>query len=117
MGFLFDTSSFRIVTASMDAASFRQKVSSANIANAQTPGYQARQVSFAELLGSSNPFETQLATRMGSSLDSMGNSTGRAVNLQSELIDMQKNMLVYAMATRRASSIFTGLRSAAQIGR
>ncbi|WP_303674013.1 flagellar basal body rod protein FlgB [Vampirovibrio chlorellavorus] len=101
----------------LNAISSRQKLTSANIANAHTPGYTARSASFAEVLKAENPFETNLSQRMGSKLSEMNHNTGTPVNLQKELVDMQKNLLFYSMTTRRAASIVTVLKSASQVGR
>ncbi len=102
---------------SMAAISKRQQVTSNNIANAHTPGYLAKEVSFADLLGNAqNPFETRLSEKMGTSL-SDANSTGEPVKLQKELINMQENYLYYSVVTRRAAVIFNTLRTASQIGR
>ncbi|MFX8715878.1 hypothetical protein ABTM38_19610, partial [Acinetobacter baumannii] len=81
------------------------------------PGYTAREVSFADLLKTDNPFETDLSRKMGSKMSEIASSTGQPVDLQKEMIEMQKNSLYYSMVTRRASSIFTSLKAAAQIGR
>src|ERR1044072_418013 len=105
------------ITLSLNAISERQRLSSANIANAHTPGYTAKHVSFADLLKTDNPFEIALSQKMGSKLVESNEDTGTPVDLQKELIDMQKNMLFYSMTTRRASTIFNTLKTASQIGR
>ncbi len=99
------------------AVSQRQKIVSANIANAQTPGYTAKSASFSDLLQAQSPFETDLSRKMGNKLTDVSTETGKPVDLQKELVEMQKNMLFYNMATRRATSIFTGLKTASQVGR
>lgn len=104
------------VTGALRAISDRQKLVSGNIANAHTPGYVAKRVSFSDLLKSDTPFETDLSHQMGSVL-SQETNTGQPVDLQQELIEMHKNMLYYNMVTRRASSVFTMLKAAGQIGR
>lgn len=101
----------------LSAISERQRLTSANIANAHTPGYTAREIQFADLLKTDNPFETQLSHRMGSKLSEMNTDAGIPVDMQKELIEMQKNMLFYSMTTRRASTIFNSLKSATQVGR
>lgn len=101
----------------LTSISARQRLTSANIANAQTPGYTAREMSFAEVLKADNPFETNLSQKMGSKLNEMNNNTGLPVDLQKELVDMQKNLLFYSMTTRRAASVFNTLKNASQVGR
>ena len=104
------------VTNALKAVSERQKLISGNIANAHTPGYTAKRVSFADLLKADGPFETDLSRQMGSVMNEDSN-TGQPVDLQKELIEMHKNNLFYSMATRRASSVFNMLKSAGQVGR
>ena len=101
----------------MAALSQRQSITSANIANAQTPGYTAKSVSFSELLHDQNPFETNLSRKMGDRLSQASTDTGAAVDLQKELIEMQKNMLYYSMVSRRASSVVSNIKAASQVGR
>lgn len=114
---LLPNNSIDIVLRSMAAISERQRLTSANIANAHTPGYTARSVSFSDLLKADNPFETQLSQKMGSKLTEISTDTGATVDIQKELIDMQKNLLFYSMTTRRASTIFSSLKAASQVGR
>jgi flagellar basal body rod protein FlgB len=111
------TANLNGVTNILRAVSERQRLTSNNIVNANTPGYQALEVTFAQLLSKmDSPFETALSQKMGAVKEEAYGS-GAPVNLQKELIDMQKNNLFYGMATRRASSIFNMLRTSAQIGR
>lgn len=105
------------VMQALQVISERQKINSANIANAHTPGYTAKEVKFSDLLKTDNPFETDLSQKMGSKLTDVSGDTGRPVDLQKELIDMQKNLLFYGMASRRASTIITMLKAASQVGR
>jgi flagellar basal-body rod protein FlgB len=105
----------------LGAISQRQSMVANNIANAHTPGYNAQHSSFSELLGRlGSPFETRLSAKMGSSvqLDAMGQAgDGEPVNLQKEMLDLQRNSMFYSMATRRLSTVITLLKSAPQVGR
>jgi flagellar basal body rod protein FlgB len=103
----------------LGAISQHQKLVSSNLANAHTPGYTTKSASFSDLLyHQDSPFEVPLAKKLGSSLNPLGvTDTGEPVNLQQQMIDMQKNMLFYSIASRRAASIFNSLRTASQIGR
>lgn len=110
---------FTPVLDTLNAISRRQQMISGNIANVHTPGYTAKTAEFSDLLFNvSSPFETKLAKQMGASLSPMSaQDSGEPVNLQKEMLQMQKNMLFYSMTTRRAASIFNSLRTASQIGR
>jgi flagellar basal-body rod protein FlgB len=99
----------------------RQQMTSNNIANLHTPNFSPRHASFDELLGqTSNQFETRLAQKMGGgSLSALlgEDETPQGVVLQDEMMDMQKNLLYYSIATRRLSSLLNALRTAGQVGR
>lgn len=99
--------------------SSQQKVISGNIANTHTPGYVRQSYNFSDVLGNlTNPFETNLSRKMGSMLNSsMVQTEGRPVNLAQEMVAMQKVFLNYSMVTRRASTVFSNLRRATQLGR
>lgn len=114
---MLPNSSLNTVIHALGAISSRQKTTSANLANAHTPGYTAKSVSFSDLLQGDNPFETRLSQQMGSHIGGVGSDSGASVDVQKELIDMQKNMLFYSMTTRRASTIFNTLKTASQVGR
>jgi flagellar basal body rod protein FlgB len=114
---LFDDIKIATNTKYLDLISNRQKWTSNNIANANTPGYTGKHVEFSELLQRSNhPFETQLSQRMGST-SLFEFLEGEPVNLQREMIDMYKNNLYYGVVTRRLSSVITLMRTASQVGR
>ena len=90
----------------MAAISQRQSLTSANIANAHTPNYTAKSVSFSELLQADSPFETKLSQQMGSHISEASTDTGMSVDLQKELIDMQKtcSTTAWSAAVHPASS-------------
>jgi flagellar basal-body rod protein FlgB len=115
--FFNDDSYIKPISNMLGVISQKQKITSVNIANAQTPGYIARKASFSDLLQTNNMFETSLSQRMGGHFREIDQYSGVPVDLQQELIDMQKNTLYYNMATRRASSVFTALKTASGVGR
>jgi flagellar basal-body rod protein FlgB len=115
--FLNDDSYIKPINNILNVISQKQKITSVNIANAQTPGYIARKASFSDLLQTNNLFETSLSQRMGGHFQEMDQYSGAPVDLQQELIDMQKNTLYYSMATRLASSKFTALKTVSGVGR
>lgn len=100
----------------LDAISKKQQVLSDNIANVNTPGYVRRDVSFNQILSTANsPLETKLSEAIGPNPFFI--QENGQVDAKQELIDMQKNMLYYAVATRRVSSVITQLRSVTQVGK
>jgi flagellar basal body rod protein FlgB len=107
------------IEAAIGGLSSQHKVISNNVANSHTPGYVRQSYNFSDVLGHmSNPFETELSRKMGSMAGStFAQGDGHPVNLAQELVDMQKVFLNYSMVSRRASTVFSNLRRATQIGR
>jgi flagellar basal-body rod protein FlgB len=100
----------------LNAISKKQQVIGANLANMNTPGYLRRDVSFSQLLSAANrPLETKLSTKLGSS--NFVTQTEGEVNPTQELVEMQKNSLLYTIASRRVSSAITQLKTVSQVGK
>jgi len=101
--------------AALDAISKKQEIIAANITNANTPGYVRRDVSFSQILdGVNTPLETELSEKIGPNpffIQEEGD-----VDLKRELIEMQKNSMYYAVATRRMSSVITQMKTVTNIG-
>lgn len=100
----------------LDAISKKQEVMAANVTNANTPGYVRRDVSFNQILATANsPLETKLSEKIGPNpffLDEEGQ-----VDLKQELVEMQKNSMYYAVATRRMTSVITQMRTVTNVGK
>lgn len=100
----------------LDAISHKQEVIGANLSNINTPGYLRRDVSFSQLLGqATSPLETELSSKLGPSPFMI--ETGGEVKAPQELIELQKNALMYTIATRRVTSAITQLRTVTQVGK
>ncbi|MCQ2957666.1 MAG: hypothetical protein MJ180_02065, partial [Candidatus Gastranaerophilales bacterium] len=91
-------------------------VNAANVTNANTPGYVRKDVSFSQILSTANaPLETELSEKIGPNpffLQEDGQ-----VDLKQELVEMQKNAMFYAVATRQMSSVITQMKSVANVGK
>ncbi len=106
---------FRILENMMDVASFRQKILASNIANADTPGYKARDISFqAELgkalngsKGSYNVFESEPA---------MVSRDGNTVSIDTEMTKVAENQLIYNSAAQIISMKFRMMKDVAKAG-
>lgn len=95
----------------------RQKVLGANIANMDTPGYQKKDISFADVLSSgSNSLETQLAKKFDGSFVQT-NMSDEPVNPSEELVKMQQNSLLYTVASRRMSNVITQMKTVINVGK
>ena len=94
----------------------RHKALSSNLANMDTPNYSRKDVSFAHYMGAAaNPLETALATKMGPSPVSLEVNGGK-IDPATELSEIQKNSILYTVATRRMTSLVTELKKVISMG-
>ena len=101
----------------MDLISQRQRALGSNIANVDTPGYVRRDIDFSQYLGTMNsPLETELSTRLGPS-GILEDRQRHEIDIAEELAEIQKNSLLYTMATRRMSNIITQMRTVVNVGK
>lgn len=100
----------------MDLIGARQKAISSNIANVNTPGYVRHDISFEEYLDTINkPGETSLSKRMGP--NPLIQEETKKVTMAEELSALQRNAMLYSIASRRATMIFQELKTVSQLGR
>ena len=100
----------------LDAISKKQEIISGNITNANTPGYVRRDVSFNQILATANsPLETKLSEKIGPNPFFIQESD--QVDLKKELVEMQKNAMYYAVATRQMSSVITQMKTVVNVGK
>ena len=104
-------------TLMMDLISQRQRPLGSNIANVDTPGYVRRDIDFSQYLGTMNsPIETKLSTALGPS-GVIEDRREQEIDIAQELSEMQKNSLMYTMATRRMSNIITQMKTVINVGK
>ncbi len=104
-------------TLMMDLISQRQRALGSNIANVDTPGYVRRDIDFSQYLGTMNsPIETKLSTALGPS-GVIEDRREQEIDIAQELSEMQKNSLMYTMATRRMSNIITQMKTVINVGK
>lgn len=101
----------------LDAAALRHKVIANNLANANTPGYQRRVVSFgdhlAEALRSGDVRRLEAAgAQVVKSGDAPRRPDGNNVSAERELADLMKNSLIYNACTRVLSTRLAAYRAA-----
>ena len=101
----------------LDLISQKQRALGSNIANVDTPGYVRRDIDFAHYLGSMNsPVETKLSTALGPS-GVIEDRREEEIDIARELTEIQKNSLLYSMATRRMSNIITEMKTVINVGK
>lgn len=84
----------------MDVAAFRHKVLASNIANADTPGYKAKDISFQQELDRAVNTGKAGAYRVEETPSTMPNRDGNTVNLDIEMAKVAENTLLYNTATQ-----------------
>lgn len=101
----------------MDLIAKKQNAIGENLANIDTPGYKRKDVDFSQYLGaSSDSLETELTSKFGPS-PAIEKSNNDEINPANELMELQKNSLLYSMATREMSSIITQMKTVINVGK
>ena len=101
---------------SLDLIAERQKALSCNLANMDTPNYRRKDVSFSQYLGAaSGSLETALSMKMGPSPITI-QASEQKVNPATELSEMQKNSILYTVASRRMTSLITEMKTVINMG-
>jgi flagellar basal-body rod protein FlgB len=106
---------FKILESMMDVASFRQKILASNIANSDTPGYKARDISFQA------EFSKALKGSRGSydvyeTVPSMVSRDGNTVSVDMEMTKVAENQLLYNSAAQILSMKFRMMKDVAKGG-
>ena len=101
----------------LDLISQRHRALGANVANVDTPGYVRKDIDFSQYVGSMNsPIETKLSTALGPS-GIMEDRQRQEIDIAEELAEIQKNSLMYTMASRRMSNIITEMKTVINVGK
>jgi flagellar basal-body rod protein FlgB len=92
----------------------QQKATAANIANAQTPGYQAQRVNFTNSLSAamSSGVDPSSAEFSSYGTDDPESASNNNVNMASEVTDLQTQGLQYQAVAQAISFKYSLLRSA-----
>ncbi|MBQ4124092.1 hypothetical protein IJD44_10315 [bacterium] len=108
-------SSFNVTLNALDLIAERHKALSSNLANMDTPNYKRKDVSFSHYLPTAGALETKLSAMMGPSPVVVETSNKR-INAVEELSEMQKNSILYTIASRRMSNIITEMKTVINVG-
>ncbi len=109
-------SQFEMISKTLDATALRHKVISQNIANVNTPGYRAREVSFEGMLkrslqnnaGNLDDADPLLQDTAGLESRIDGNN----VDLDREIAELNKNSIMYETYTQLLATKISIMRSA-----
>lgn len=100
----------------MDATALRQKVLSNNLANANTPGYIRKDVTFssalAQVLGDGAGAVRKVRPEIFEDRNAPVDARGNSVSLQKELGAIAQNELLYDFAAEMTNQKFGRLRKA-----
>lgn len=95
------------IQASLDGLAARQRIEATNLANAETPGYTAKTVSFEDSLASAiaggDPTQAQISTGVTSAPP---NINGNNVSVDTETLHMIDTGLKYQLATQEMNNKF-----------
>lgn len=109
---MFDSVTTNALSSALDGLSARQRAIANNIANVNTPGYQAQRVSFEEALAKSvKEGSGTVAPTTKESLDPT-RLDGNNVNLDTETLSNIDTLLRFQFASNAMSSQFSYVRSA-----
>ncbi len=109
---MFGSVSFDAMSSALDALSLRQRTTADNIANVQTPDFQARKVQFEDALKSAVANGSgDVDATVGLSLEPT-REDGNNVNLDTETISNIDTNLRYQLASQAMTSEFSSIRSA-----
>ena len=82
----------------------RQKALGDNLANVDTPGYTRKDVDFSQELNSAGgSLQTKMSAKFGGT-PIYEQNTGEQVNSANEIIELQKNSILYSMASLTSGS-------------
>jgi len=128
---LFGNRTFGLLRGGLDAGADRMRVIAENIANVETPGYRAQRVAFESLLAQARDGGLDLARTHGAHLG--GGASGSApvpaprrelthapvapgaasnVDLERELVQMQKNEIQFQALSQVLADKYRGIRDA-----
>jgi flagellar basal-body rod protein FlgB len=93
-------STMKILEHMLDIAATRQKVLASNIANADTPGYKAKDISFQKELDRVLNGAAPSGYEVHETVTTMPNRDGNTVNLDIEMAKVAENSLTYTTATQ-----------------
>ena len=109
---MFDSVSSVALNSALDGLALRQRVIANNVANLQTPGYQAQRVSFEDELSQAVRHGNGAVTAQVARSLEPTREDGNNVNLDTETLLNVDTNLRYQLATQAISGQFASVRAA-----
>lgn len=101
----------------LDLIAKKQKAIGENLSNIDTPGYHRKDVDFGQYMGSAGgSLENKISSKYGPS-PVFDDTSNEEINPANELLALQRNSLLYTMATRRMSNIITEMKTVVNVGK
>jgi len=103
----------------MDVASFRQKILASNIANVETPGYKAKDISFQKELNAAidGPGNKKQGFEVFETTPTMINRDGNTVNIDTEMAKVAENTLLHNTSAQLLAMNFRMIKDIIRGGR
>ena len=116
------TPSNKVLERLLDYSALKQKVISQNIANAETQGYQRRDVEFNKLLNegmqklpNSHLKESEFNIKVDESLEN--NSGVNNVDVNREMADLAQNTIMFKFAAKKLTGYYQSMQSVIRGGK
>ncbi len=109
---MFDSVTFRALDSALDGLAARQRAVANNIANVNTPGYQAQRVSFEDALAASVARGDGRADVSTARSLEPTREDGSNVNLDTETLSNIDTVLRYQFASNAMDGQFSSIRTA-----
>lgn len=101
----------------LDVAAYRQRILTSNIANADTPGYRAKDIDFQRELDRAIESVGKTASyTVYEPMTTLPNRDGNTVNIEVEMAKIAENSLMYTAGTQLLSMKLRMLKSVLQGG-
>ncbi len=120
MPILFDPTN-HLLTQMIQGAALRHRVLAANLANVETPGYQAQEVTFAQSLEIAQRAQTgagqaapEIRTTVGTDPDAAARGDGNSVDLDRQMVKLAQNTTWHNTMIQILTSRLSTLKAAIQ---
>ncbi|MFI2753200.1 flagellar basal body rod protein FlgB [Cellulomonas sp. P22] len=109
---MFDSVGYVALNSALDGLALRQRVIAENVANVQTPGYQAQRVQFEDALARAVSHGSGATTATTARSLEPTREDGNNVNLDTETLLNVDTNLRYQLATQAVSGTYSSIRTA-----
>lgn len=110
-------STMKILEKLLDVTAYRQRILTSNIANADTPGYRAKDIDFQRELDSAMKSDSKtMSYTIYEPMTTLPNRDSNTVNIEVEMAKIAENSLTYTAATQLLTMKLRMMKSAIRGG-